>query len=204
MSRVADPGSRGANSPGGANIRFCQIFPKTAWNRKNLDPRRGCASLAPPLDPPLVNFLFMNLSHSQVEWIFDSHLPMFPVCHCRCRNPKCRVFLSDWQVKVRPISGGFLPCWSLRVEKDCMLRQSFLSPIWQRVYMCVIGSAVCNTLAGPNYTFSTVDIRKLFTKICYELRRFIARRARPMYFTKSFQKCLDFSPKNPSNLNLDL
>ena len=68
----------------------------------------------------------------------------------------------------------------------------------------LVGSAVCNTLAGPNYTFSTVDIRKLLTTICYELRRFIARRARPMYFTKSFQKCLDLSPKNPSNLNLDL
>ena len=25
----------------GVNIRFCQIFPKTAWNWKNLDSRRG-------------------------------------------------------------------------------------------------------------------------------------------------------------------
>ena len=38
----------GANSGGGgANIRFCQNFPKTAWNWKNLDPRGG-ASPAPP------------------------------------------------------------------------------------------------------------------------------------------------------------
>ena len=31
-------------SRGGANIRFCQIFPKTAWNWKNLDPQGGRAS----------------------------------------------------------------------------------------------------------------------------------------------------------------
>ena len=30
---------------GGANIRFCQIFPKTAWNWKNLDPRGGGARI---------------------------------------------------------------------------------------------------------------------------------------------------------------
>ena len=36
---------RGANSPrGGANIRFCHIFPKTAWNWKNLGPPGGGAS----------------------------------------------------------------------------------------------------------------------------------------------------------------
>ena len=28
----------GVNPPGGANIRFCQIVPKTARNCKNLDP----------------------------------------------------------------------------------------------------------------------------------------------------------------------
>ena len=33
----------------GVNIRFCQIFPKTAWNWKNLDPRGGRVFLAPPL-----------------------------------------------------------------------------------------------------------------------------------------------------------
>ena len=61
---VEDPGflrEGGANSPGGANIRFCQIFTKTAWNWKNLDRRvggRGHASLAPPLDPPLPRFCF--------------------------------------------------------------------------------------------------------------------------------------------------
>ena len=46
---VADPGfpqDGGANPPGGANIRFCQFFTKTAWNWKNLD--LG-ASLMPPL-----------------------------------------------------------------------------------------------------------------------------------------------------------
>ena len=33
----------------GANVRFCQNFPKTAWNWKNLGPQGGRASLAPPL-----------------------------------------------------------------------------------------------------------------------------------------------------------
>ena len=48
---VADPGfPRG----GGADIRFCLIFPKITWNWKNLDPRGGGgASLAAPLDSPL-------------------------------------------------------------------------------------------------------------------------------------------------------
>ena len=45
---VADPGfprGGGANSPrGAANIRFCQKFPKTAWNWKNFGPRGGGAS----------------------------------------------------------------------------------------------------------------------------------------------------------------
>ena len=43
ISTESSGGSRitprwGANFPGGANIWFCQIFPKTAWNWKNLDP----------------------------------------------------------------------------------------------------------------------------------------------------------------------
>ena len=45
----------GRQPSGGANIRICQIFPKTATaNRKNLDPR-GRTSLVPPppLDPPV-------------------------------------------------------------------------------------------------------------------------------------------------------
>ena len=51
---AADPGfprggGGGCQLPrGGTNIRFCQIFPKTAWNRKNLGARGGrgapCAS----------------------------------------------------------------------------------------------------------------------------------------------------------------
>ena len=50
---------RGCQLPkGGANIRFCQNFPKTAWNRKNLDPQvGGRASPAPPLDPPLISLV---------------------------------------------------------------------------------------------------------------------------------------------------
>ena len=47
---VADPGfsqGGGVNPPGGAWTR--QIFPKTAWNRKNLDAQGGaCVPHAPP------------------------------------------------------------------------------------------------------------------------------------------------------------
>ena len=40
--RIQDFPEEGAPTPqGGANIRFCQIFPKTAWNWKNLDPGRA-------------------------------------------------------------------------------------------------------------------------------------------------------------------
>ena len=39
---------RGRQLPrGGANIRFCQIFPKTAWNWKNLAPREAHVPRAP-------------------------------------------------------------------------------------------------------------------------------------------------------------
>ena len=59
---VADPGfSRGGgvNPPGGAWTR--QIFPKTAWNRKNLDAQGGaCVPHAPPLDPPMGRMLCRN------------------------------------------------------------------------------------------------------------------------------------------------
>ena len=40
---------RGVPTPQrGANICFCQIFPKTSWNRKNLGAQRGACPLAPP------------------------------------------------------------------------------------------------------------------------------------------------------------
>ena len=58
--RIQDFPEEGAPTPrGGANIQFCQIFPKTARNWKNLDPR-GRASLAPPLDPPLLDDSFQS------------------------------------------------------------------------------------------------------------------------------------------------
>ena len=47
----------GVNPPGGAWTR--QIFPKTAWNRKNLDAQGGRASLTPPLDPPMHKFEYI-------------------------------------------------------------------------------------------------------------------------------------------------
>ena len=48
---AADPGfpQGGAPTPqGGANIPFCQIFPKTAWNWKNLGARGGGRPCTPP------------------------------------------------------------------------------------------------------------------------------------------------------------
>ena len=45
VSAAADPGFPWVG--GGANIRFCQIFPKTAWNRKNLGAWGG-GGRAPP------------------------------------------------------------------------------------------------------------------------------------------------------------
>ena len=51
----------GRQPPGGANIRICRNFPKTAWNRKNLDVRGGaCPSRTPPpppkKNPPIITF----------------------------------------------------------------------------------------------------------------------------------------------------
>ena len=51
---VADlgfPRGGGANPPGKgvADKRFCQIFPKTAWNWKNLDPKEGARVFRAPL-----------------------------------------------------------------------------------------------------------------------------------------------------------
>ena len=40
--RIQDFPKMGAPTLGGTNIRFCQIFPKTAWNWKNLDPQEAC------------------------------------------------------------------------------------------------------------------------------------------------------------------
>ena len=51
---MADPGFPRGGAPtsrggGGANIRICQIFPKTAWNWKNLDPPGGGSLVPPPI-----------------------------------------------------------------------------------------------------------------------------------------------------------
>ena len=64
-SAVVDPGfswDGGTNPPGGANIRFCQSFPKTAWNWKNLDPSHP----PPSLDPPMECYIYgYNSAHPQ-------------------------------------------------------------------------------------------------------------------------------------------
>ena len=90
-----DPGfprGGGANSPGGggANIRFCQNFPKTAWNWKNLDPQGGGAR--PKfyyVDPPLTCLAVSHTNHytrmSSVlvwgyNWILFMHGWFCPIC----------------------------------------------------------------------------------------------------------------------------
>ena len=57
---------------GGANIRFWQIFPKTAWNWKNLDPQ-GVHVPRAPLDPPLIpdwNSKLINMSYMLTLSVF--------------------------------------------------------------------------------------------------------------------------------------
>ena len=58
----------GAPTPqGGANIWFCQYFPKTSWNWKNLDPQGGARPKFYYVDPPLgplgpISFIFTPMS----------------------------------------------------------------------------------------------------------------------------------------------
>ena len=75
----ADPGfprGWGAISQGRATIQICQIFPKTAWNWKNLDPRGGGAL---PLDPLLLNVFKVNMVNLTTD---------FPEGHQPQRGPK--------------------------------------------------------------------------------------------------------------------
>ena len=72
MDAVADPGfpwGGGVNSPGGANIRYCQIFPKTAWNWMNLDHQAGGARPSRPLSSAtgMVLLLLHECSLSSVD-----------------------------------------------------------------------------------------------------------------------------------------
>ena len=55
-SRIAPRRGRQLSS-GGPNIRFCQNFPKTAWNWKNLDPRGAAHPKFYYVDPPLLLFV---------------------------------------------------------------------------------------------------------------------------------------------------
>ena len=61
---------RGRQLPRGANIRFCQIFPKTAWNWKNLGPQGGMRVPRAPLRsatvPLLIVILEMRKCYSHV------------------------------------------------------------------------------------------------------------------------------------------
>ena len=77
---MADPGfSRGGgvNPPGGAWTR--QIFPKTAWNRKNLDAQGGGGACVPHAPPPRSangnilkcnRELFEDLRLKGMDWVF--------------------------------------------------------------------------------------------------------------------------------------
>ena len=65
---------RGRQLPrGGANIRFRQIFPKTAWNWKNFNPRKGGGVPRAPLrsatDIVNVVILFFREFEDQYPWI---------------------------------------------------------------------------------------------------------------------------------------
>ena len=57
--RIQDFPKEGAPTPrrGGANIRFCQIFPKTAWIERIWTPR-GARVPCAPLDPPLAMLIY--------------------------------------------------------------------------------------------------------------------------------------------------
>ena len=71
---------RWRNPPGGANIWFCQNYPKTAWNWTNLD-RRGRASLVLPIDQPMHFTLqqcliaYWPLYHGTVPYCLLTPLP---------------------------------------------------------------------------------------------------------------------------------
>ena len=60
---IQDFPEEGAPTPrGGANIRFCHIFPKTAWNWKNLGPggRIPCTPLRSATASPKKEKLYIN------------------------------------------------------------------------------------------------------------------------------------------------
>ena len=97
---------RGCQLPrGGANIRFCQIFPKTAWNWKNLDPRGGGGTcpkfyyVDPPLHTILVFWLFQNLLIlSHLSESFDVPAGCFVIialCTIFWQNTKCALLISE-------------------------------------------------------------------------------------------------------------
>ena len=78
---MEDPGfprGGGANSPGGgANIRFCQIFPKTAWNWKNLD-RGGASKILLCRSATALYILKTSISGSRrIYWHTFSHRTVF-------------------------------------------------------------------------------------------------------------------------------
>ena len=64
------PPGRITTPRGGASIWFCQIFPKTAWNQKNLGPQGGgrARPLRPPLNPPLICENIRESTFPQLPW----------------------------------------------------------------------------------------------------------------------------------------
>ena len=63
----------GANSPGGVNRRFCQIFQKPAWNWKNLDAwGDGSPGAKPPLPDLLMGIIQVSLPYLQTLSGFSS------------------------------------------------------------------------------------------------------------------------------------
>ena len=66
--RIQDFPEEGSSTPqGGANIQFCQNFPKNTWNQKNLE---GAYVLCAPLDPPM-----LSVCQSEFLWEYNGVFP---------------------------------------------------------------------------------------------------------------------------------
>ena len=85
--RIFPRWGRQASREGGGNIRFCQIFPKTAWNLKNLD------------DFLCENFSFKNL-------LFSDIMSGDSLC---VRSPLDLLSYWEWRIFVRWLSLYLLP-----------------------------------------------------------------------------------------------
>ena len=70
---------------GGANIRFCQIFPKTAWNWKNLDPQGG-----------RVSKMLLSRSTTGYRYIRFYCERLFTILYQKCNKQSSSIFPVLW------------------------------------------------------------------------------------------------------------